>query len=153
MATIKNASTHTDYWKSLGEIHQILVRAGADHISTRNENGIPVGMSFSITIDNFPINFILPVEIDGLAEILKNSKAGRELRGARNFDDKVLRVGWRIVKDWVDAQIAFIEARKAADRLRSLATAFLPYAVNEQGVTLAQKLLSSPGNLKLLSEK
>lgn len=151
MAKIKNENTSVDYWKSLSEIHMILVRAGADHVSTRNENGIPVGMSFSITIDNFPINFMLPVEIEGLSEILKDSKAGRLLRGATNFDDKVLRVGWRIVLDWVAAQIAFIEARKAADRMRAMATAFLPYAVNAKGETLAHIILEQPSKFKLLN--
>jgi hypothetical protein len=150
MAVVKNANTHTDYWKSLSEIHMILAKGGADHINVRHEAGIPVGMSFTISIDNFPINFMLPVHIDGLAELLKSDRHGRMLRGAKDFDDKVLRVGWRIVKDWVDAQIAFIEARKAEDRLRALATAFLPYAVNTNGVTLADKILNNPGNIKML---
>jgi hypothetical protein len=151
MAAIKNASTHVDYWKSLSEIHMILAKGGADHINIRHEQGIPVGMSFTISIDNFPINFMLPVQIDGLKEILKGDRHGRMLRGAANFDDKVLRVGWRIVKDWVDAQIAFIEARKAEDRMRALATAFLPYAVNTKGETLAQIILDKPGNMKMLN--
>lgn len=151
MAVIKNENTSVDYWRTLSEIHMALSRAGATHVSIRNEGGIPVGISFAIEIDHFPLNFVLPCNIQGLSEVLKQSQAGRRARGATSFDDKVLRVGWRIIKDWVDAQIAFIEAQRGEDRMRALATVFLPYVVtNQEGQTLAEKLLQ-PNNLKQLT--
>lgn len=149
MATIKNASTSVDYWKTLGEIHMALSRGGATHVNVRHEGGAPVGISFAIEIDHFPLNFVLPCQVTGIAEILRRSKEGGNRRGAASFDEKVLRVGWRIIKDWIDAQIAFIEAQKAEDRLRALATVFLPYATNINGETLADRLLK-PENLKQL---
>lgn len=138
-----------DYWKTLSEIHMALSRGGATHVSVRNEGSAPVGISFSIEIDHFPLNFVLPCQVTGIKDILKGSKEGRRLKGANDFDDKVLRVGWRIIKDWVDAQIAFIDAQKAEDRMRALATVFLPYATNVHGETLADRLLKTE-NLKQL---
>jgi hypothetical protein len=149
--SIKNASTSVDYWKTLGELHMLLAKGGAAHINVRHENGLPVGMSFSIEIDGFPVNFMLPCHIEGLKDILAETKAGRRLNGANDAHDKALRVGWRIVKDWVDAQLAFIAARKAEDRPRALVTVFLPYAVNAEGTTLAEKLLKG-NNFKQLTQ-
>ncbi len=151
MSTIKNASTSVDYYKTLGELHMILARGGASHINVRYENALPIGMSFSIEIDHFPVNFLLPCYIEGIKDILNQSKEGRRKRGAADADEKAMRVGWRIVKDWVEAQLAFVAARRAEDQMRALATVFLPYVVNAEGKTLAEKLLSG-NNLKQLTQ-
>lgn len=54
------------------------------------------------------------------------------------------RVAWRIVKDWVEAQMALIESG-----LAELPEVFLPYAVKPDGRTVYDEF---KGNLLMLSE-
>ena len=42
-----------------------------------------------------------------------------------------MRVAWRITKNWVEAQMAFIEAKQA-----ELSQVFLPYIVNRDNLTV-----------------
>lgn len=50
---------------------------------------------------------------------------------------QALRVGWRIVKDWVQAQMAIVESE-----LAKMVQVFLPYAVTKQGNTLYEMIQS-----------
>lgn len=45
--------------------------------------------------------------------------------------DQAERVAWRIVKDWVEAQMAILESEQV-----SMDQVFLPYMVNQEGKTL-----------------
>lgn len=51
-------------------------------------------------------------------------------------------VAWRILKDWIAAQMAFLESEQAA-----LEEIFLPYTVNREGKTMYELL--KDGNLVL----
>jgi hypothetical protein len=44
------------------------------------------------------------------------------------------RVAWRIVKDWVAAQMAIVDAQ-----LADVAEVFLPYAITRTGLTVYQE--------------
>jgi hypothetical protein len=46
-------------------------------------------------------------------------------------EDHARNVAWRVVKDWVEAQLAIIETRMV-----TTAQVFLPYAVTANGQTL-----------------
>lgn len=50
-------------------------------------------------------------------------------------DEQALRVSWRIIKVWVDAQIALVEAQ-----LADVTEVFLPYAITKNGNTLYQEI-------------
>lgn len=50
-------------------------------------------------------------------------------------NDQARRVAWRILKTWVEAQIAIIEAQ-----LASLAEIMLPYAITKNGNTLFKEI-------------
>ncbi len=57
-----------------------------------------------------------------------------------------MNVCWRIVFNWVQAQIAIIEAEQA-----DIATVFLPYAVMTNQKTVSENFLSDEGDKFLLS--
>lgn len=148
--SIKNKSTDVDYWKTLGEIHMLLAKAGATHINTRHDESRPVGLSFTIELSGTPLNFLLPAEHMAVLDLIKNDPQGKRLNGAVDLQDKALRVSWRIIKDWVAAQLAFIAARRVADKQKAMVTVFLPYVVDTTGQTLADKLLEGD-NIKRLT--
>lgn len=53
--------------------------------------------------------------------------------------EQALRVSWRILKDWIVAQMAIIQAK-----LASLTQVFLPYIVAKDGKTLFEKFSYFP---------
>jgi hypothetical protein len=57
------------------------------------------------------------------------------------FREKVQakRTAWRIVKVWVEAQMAIIDCGQA-----EMAEVFLPYAITETGQTLFQRIQQNP---------
>lgn len=128
---ILNYTTKIESTKTIGEIQGILAKAGAKSVSVDfDDDGQPVALTFAIALDQDFINYRLPSNADGVYEALckapKTSKAQRTMEQAR-------RVAWRIIKDWVEAQLAIIEAK-----LATLPEVFLPYAIAPNGQTLFQ---------------
>jgi hypothetical protein len=97
-----------------------------------NENGLPISLTFQINWHDSQLAFCLPCNFQGVKKaVLKNTKVSRN----SCTDEQALRVGWRIIKDWVLAQLAIVEAE-----LASLAEVFIPYAVTKSGSTLYKML-------------
>jgi len=53
-------------------------------------------------------------------------------------DEHALKVSWRIIKDWVEAQMAIVEAN-----LADVAEVFLAYAITKHGTTLYKEMQSN----------
>ena len=122
---IKNYTTKVDVYTSLGEIQGALARGGARKIMIDyNETGSPVGVTFGLLIDGRMMGFVLPANIDGVEAAFKRQKVKADRHQAE-------RTAWRNIRDWILAQMAFVEAGNVqADEV------FLPYLTNGQGTTL-----------------
>jgi hypothetical protein len=137
---ILNYTTKIDSIKTIGEITQSLVRQGATQIISDYENNIPVSVKFMITINEQPVYYSLPANYQGvLLAMERNKKVPRSLCNK----EQAIRVSWRIIKDWVEAQMAIVEAD-----LAEMAEVFLPYAITKSGQTLYDEIKSN--NIKLL---
>lgn len=126
---ILNYTTKIDSYKTITEIQQILSKSGARKMVVDNDSsGNPVALTFAIEWNGLLTAFQLPCNFEGVLKAMKKSpKVPRSLQ----TEEQALRVGWRIVKDWVEAQLAIVEAQ-----LASMAEVFLPYAVTKTGTTL-----------------
>lgn len=140
---IKNYTTTISVQKTTNEIQEILGRAGAQAVLTEydpGERGLVVAVSFKIRVaGDFLVAFRLPARIDGVLLTLKRQK-GVPRRFCNR--EQAARVAWRIIKDWITAQLALVESEIAG-----LAEVFLPYVEMGDGETLYEKFSSSPGNL------
>lgn len=121
---IKNYRTRVNVANTLADIQKILSKGGCSSISTDYENGKPTAIRFSIKFHNNDLWFRLPNNPQGVLASLKRDRVSANL-------DRAGEVGWRIVKDWLDAQMALIDAGQA-----KTAEVFLPYAVQPSGQTL-----------------
>ena len=139
---ILNYTTKIDSIKTISEIQQLLVKHGATKITTDYENGIPVGVTFCLTINTRMVAFALPCNYDG---VLNAMKRGRVPRGLCT-KEQALRVSWRIIKDWVQAQMAIVEAN-----LVDMAEVFLPYAITVDGVTMYKAITGNKSTTLLLN--
>ena len=130
---IKNYTTGINFMKSIGEIQGCLVAHNARAIMINyGEDGIPESLSFSIETSHRQMGFRLPSNISGVLRAME--KQGLSARFTNR--DHAARVAWRIVKDWVVAQMAILEAEMV-----SIEEIFLPYLLTDGDKTLYQVFL------------
>ena len=138
---IKNYTTSIAEEKTVGEIMGILASKGARSIKVDYDNvNRPEAISFVIAIHDVPIPFRLPCNFDGVFRSLASEykQSSMRARWERNPENRsrARRIAWRIIKDWVAAQMALIEAGQA-----SVAEVFLPYAQAQDGRTMFQRFV------------
>lgn len=135
-----NYTTKIDAFKTISEIQRLLGKAGASAIMTEmDNNGYIVALSFRIKFErdsSQEIAFKLPTDWRPVLEVMKQDyRVPRSLK----TQEQALRVAWRITKDWVEAQLAFIETNMV-----TTAQVFLPYAVTKDGRSLYESIASDP---------
>ena len=130
---ILNYTTSINPEKTVSEIQMKLAKAGAQAVLCEYDgDGIMKAISFRVKTTNGSISFRLPSNIDGIyRKLTENSRVPRKLK----THEQAARVAWRILKDWLEAQLAIIEAEMA-----DIKEVFLPYAQNESGKTLYESL-------------
>ena len=128
---IANYSTTVTARRSIEEIQGILVGHGAKHILIDYEKEEPVGLAFMIATPYGDAAFRLPANIDAVQKVLNRQRV-------RSHVDRQMaaRVAWRILKDWVRAQIAILETEMV-----TIDQIFLPYMETKDGKTLYQVML------------
>ena len=129
---IANYSTNVTAMKSIGEIQGILVAHGAKAIMMDyKDNGEPTGLSFIVCTQFGEISFRLPANIDRVQAVLNRQRVRTTIPR-----DMSIRVAWRILKDWVRAQMAILETEMV-----SIEQIFLPYMETKTGKTLYQLMV------------
>ena len=124
---IMNYTTKVDVFATLGEIQGHLVKHGAKKImQDYDDDGHITALSFLIDTPNGPRGIRLPANVDAVRNVLTKQKVKCDR-------DQAERVAWRIVKDWVAAQMAILESEMV-----QLDEIFLPYMLNDKGQTLFQ---------------
>lgn len=136
-----NYTTQINPFKTVSEIQQILVKHGAKKImQDYDENGGISAVCFLINTPMGEQGVRLPANIDAVDRVLQKQK----VKGGR---EQAERVAWRIVKDWVEAQMAILESQMV-----TIDEVFLPYIINPtDGQTIYQlfqskQLLLGQGN-------
>lgn len=116
---ILNYTTSIAAEKTAMEIQAKLVAAKASAVMSEYEGGVLARLSFKVTTIHGEHAFQLPANIDGVFKAMqRDHKVPRPLKTR----EQAARVAWRIIKDWVEAQLAIIEADMA-----TLPQVFLPY--------------------------
>jgi hypothetical protein len=144
-----NYTTKIDADKTAAEIARCLSMHGASAVLTEydKERGTVTAISFKITFNGQNIGFRLPCDWKPVFAILtKNSKMkeyhSHYKRWRTDQEAQAVRTAWRIVKDWVEAQMALVETQMV-----TTAEVFLPYAVMRDGRTLAEHAQENPALL------
>lgn len=140
---ILNYTTSIESEKTIAEIQKCLVKHGAHKIVTDYVAGIPCSVTFALTINGNMVAFSLPANYSGVLRAMKND---RKVPNSKCTEEQAQRVAWRIVKDWVEAQMAIVEAQ-----LADVAEVFLPYAITQSGTTLYKHIQDSGGGILMLN--
>jgi hypothetical protein len=132
MSPIANYTTTVTALKSIGEIQGMLVAHGAKHILIDYEREEPVGLAFIVPTAYGDAPFRLPANIDRVQAVLNRQRVR-----SRVPKDMATRVAWRILRDWVRAQMAILETEMV-----TIDQIFLPYMeAGEGGKTLYEVML------------
>lgn len=133
---ILNYTTKVPVSSTMAEIQKILVKAGANAVlSEYGPSGEVAAVSFRIDAPGGFMSYRMPADVDGVERALKKDRQWRDRTHAE-------RVAWRIVKDWIEAQMAIIQAQMA-----ELPQVFLPYAQTNNGQTVYERVKSGTLNL------
>jgi hypothetical protein len=132
-----NYTTQIDAAKTVMEIQAMLAKGGALAIMTEYDGaGVLFALTFRLGTPVGPVAYKLPCNVDAVSIILtRQAKAGKVPRRLVT-KEQAARVGWRIIKDWVEAQLALVETQMvSADQV------FLPYAVTANNQTVYERFI------------
>lgn len=141
---ILNYTTKVAPDRSAAEIQKKLQRAGAKAVLMQyDDDGTLEAISFQVKTAHGIVAFTLPANVDGVHAALTHDPNVPERYCSR---EQAARVTWRILKDWIEAQLAIIEAG-----LVELPQVFLPYAQYGEGQSVYDAIQS--GGFKALTDE
>lgn len=99
---ILNYTTTIAATKTVAEIQTILAKAGAEQVIIRyGKNGEPTALVFELSGEMY----MLPCRHGEVYKMLARTKG---VPARLRTTEQASRVAWRIIKDWVEAQVAII---------------------------------------------
>ena len=139
---ILNYTTTISAEKTASEIQSRLAKAKAQAVLCEyGDDGVMSAMSFRVLTKYGVVSFRMPANTTGVLRALtKDSRVPKRLKTKQ----QAANVAWRVLKDWIEAQLAIVEAEMA-----DMAEVFLPYAQDNSGRTMYQAL--EAGGFKALA--
>lgn len=124
---IKDYTTKVDIYTTLGQIQSQLVKHGAKKIvQDYDDAGHIAAVSFLIDTPLGPRGIWLPANVEAVQDTLRRQKVKYDYEQAE-------RVAWRILKDWVEAQMALLESAMV-----QMDEVFFPYMITDKKQTVFQ---------------
>lgn len=148
---IKNFSTQISMEKTIAEIEMMLAKSGATKLMKEfDDKGRPFRLSFAIRTEFGEMPVKLPMNKTGLMNVFKmqvsNGVLPRKYWNSEWAEEQAMRVGWRVLKDWLDSQLALLSIEMV-----KIEEIFLPYIYNAKlGKTMFEVLEQKGFNLEQL---
>ena len=131
-----NYTTDVPASRTIGQVQGLLVEAGARQIMTDYDDvGRAKGLAFVVQTVHGPRGFVLPVNAHRVEAVLKKDK---KVAPRYRTPEQAEKVAWRIVKDWLEAQLAIIRTEMV-----TLDQVMLPYMTNDAGATMYELYVDS----------
>jgi len=132
-----NYSTRISAQQTAGEVQRTLAQHGAKAVMVEyGEDGEAESLSFQVKRGDTTLSFSLPIEPNSVLRVLHRQYDSGQLHRARADKEQAVRVGWRILKDWVEAQMAILETEMV-----TMEQIFLPYMLTRDNKTLYQMMI------------
>lgn len=143
-----NYTTEISVIETVSQIQAILRQGKARSVSMEfDDDARPCGVAFTLRTEYGERTFMLPVRVDAVWRTLKKQAALGQIRQNYATQAQAERVAWRIIKDWLEAQLALVEADLAV-----MDEVMLPYMKAPNGELMYasfkahELLLPSPTN-------
>ena len=135
---IKNYTTKIPASRTVGEIQEMLASHNAQHIGLDYQNKKVAAVTFEVVVGELTLRYLLPCRWQQIHRLLKDDQAAQKVmrgKGISFGEEHCRAVGWRIVRDWLDAQLSLIEAEMA-----DIKEVMLPYMLAHDGRTAYEVL-------------
>ncbi len=156
---ILNYTTKIPVETTIAEIEKLLSGSGAQKILKEyDDEGNIKSIQFVLNVESGQLPFKLPMNVDAVLQTLK-SQSGEYRRQPSGKHVRIVpqnminmeqasKVGWRIIKDWLEAQLAlfFLQMVKIEE-------IFLPYMYNAKEGKTMFKMLEERGFNKMIEHK
>jgi hypothetical protein len=114
-----NYTTEIAAGKTASQVQSILAKAGAKRLLFEyGDDGEPVAIAFEAPTSFGLREFVLPTDPDAVLRVLRKQHVAPRYQNYTH----ARRVAWRIVKDWIEAQLAIIQTEMV-----TLDQVMLPY--------------------------
>lgn len=133
-----NYTTTIDAGKTARECHEMLARHGASSVSVGYRDRQPASLSFVMDTPWGPRSFFLAANVEGTLEALRAANRKGIIPPKNATPEQAVRTCWRTLQDWLETQLAFMEAGFA-----ELAKLMLPYMQDDSGRTTWEALEDS----------
>lgn len=139
MSPLLNYTTKVPATRTVSEIERILAAHGAKAVLKEyGDDGEVSAIFFKAQSPYGELAIRLPIDVTAVFQILHKQWRNRELAFSYVKEPQARRIAWRILKDWVEAQMAILETEMV--RLEQI---FLPYVVTDTGKTIYERMLES----------
>lgn len=156
---ILNYTTQIPVEKTIQEIETLLAQSGVSKILKDYDNSGNINsISFIISTEKGELPFKLPMNLRAVMQVINNQTGERKKTryGSQrvipqrfyNDEEQARRVGWRIIKDWLEAQLALIFLQMV-----KLEEIFLPYMYNSKSDKTMFEMLEDKGFGNLIEFK
>lgn len=109
-----NYTTSVPVGRTISEMQKALANAGAKRVMVEfDAEGEEAGIAFSLLTPHGERYYSLPCDTASVHRVLVEQKnAGKFRSGTARADEaQSRRVAWRILKDWLEAQLALVRTR------------------------------------------
>jgi hypothetical protein len=135
-------TTTIDATRTAAEIVSELVSAGATSINTDYKDGAICGLRWVMKVHGTDVVFDMPVRVDPVFNLFQKRRSYPRQYATQDREQAV-RVAWRQLLRWVQAQNAMIETGMV-----EAGEVYMPYMIDNSGQTFFKRL--SESRFKLL---
>ncbi len=120
--------------RTVAQVQAKLVEHGARAVMMEYDNqGRIKALAFKVKLPNSELPIRLPIDAAATLKVLQRQHYNGEIPARYASEEHAYRVAWRIIKDWVEAQMSLLETEMV--RMEEI---FLPYVITRSGQTLYQ---------------
>lgn len=102
--------------RTINEMQAMLGRSGARRVMVEYADEKPSALAFSLRTAHGERLYTLPCDVGAVHRVLLAQESDGVLRGmkGRVTPEQAERVAWRVLKDWLEAQLALVRTQMAA---------------------------------------
>ena len=126
-----NYTTTIQAAKTVNEITEILRKHHASAIIQNYNNDSIESLSFEVQTQHGAAHILLPVNIEAVYKVMQREYNTGHIPHRLICREQAIRIAWRILKDWVEAQMAILDTEMV-----KMEQIFLPYIIHQSGLTL-----------------
>jgi len=120
--------------RTVAQVQAKLVEHGARAVMMEyDDNGRIKALAFKAKTPSGELPIRLPIDAAATLRVLERQHYNREIPARYATEAQAYRVAWRIIKDWVEAQMSLLETEMV--RMEEI---FLPYVITQGGQTIYQ---------------